>query len=102
VLVFTNALGEPVFSIIIIAAAEVKAKDIMGLQPWGTTIGYPSINFEDNSNGLSIWTTCIVSGRSVPAVVTCSKSGSITNIICMQVMEHLDKKLCFDCTLSSS
>jgi hypothetical protein len=99
VLGFTKALGESVYCIIIIAAAEVRAKDIMGLQPWVTTIGYPSINFEDNSNGpkkyYSFGPICIVNGSSVPAVVTFSESGSITSNILMQVMEHLDEKLCF-------
>ncbi len=42
--------------------------------------------------------TCIVNGRSVPAVVTCSESGSITSDILMQVPKHLDMKLCIDRT----
>jgi len=41
VLGFTNGLGEPVCCIIIIAATEVRAKDIMGLQPWAPVIGDP-------------------------------------------------------------
>ncbi len=102
VLGFTNALGEPVCCVIIIAAAEVRAKDIMGLQPWATTIGDPSINFEDNSHGPNKYypygPTCIVKGRSVPAVVTYSESGSITSDILMQVLKHLDTNLCFDRT----
>jgi hypothetical protein len=73
--------------VIIIAAAEVRAKDIMGVQTWAPTVGDPSINFEENSNGPDKYypytPTCIVNGRSVPAVVTCGESGSITSTILM-------------------
>jgi hypothetical protein len=48
------------------AAAEVRAKDIMGLQPWAPTIGDASINFEENSHGPEKYypygPTCTVSG----------------------------------------
>jgi hypothetical protein len=34
ILGFANRLGQPVCCVIIIAATQVTAKDIMGLQPW--------------------------------------------------------------------
>ena len=100
VLGFTNGLGEPVCCVIIIAAAEVRAKDIMGLQPWASIVGDPSINFEENSNGPEKYypygPTCTVFGRSVPTIVTCSESGSITSNILMECVKHIDKCLELD------
>ena len=53
VLGFTYALGEAVCCIIILAASEVQAKYVMGLQPWVTTeIGEMTTNLEENSHGL--------------------------------------------------
>jgi hypothetical protein len=90
ILGFTNGFGEPVCCIIIIAAAEVRAKDIMGLQPWALTIGDPSINLEENSYGPDKYypygPTCTVFGHSVPALVTCSESGSITSNTLMDTL----------------
>ena len=99
---FTNGLGQPVCCVIIIAAAQVTAKDIMGLQPWVQTIGDPSVNIEDNSHGPNKYypygPTCSVGGRSIPAVVTCSESGSITSNILMDVLQHIDRCLSWDRT----
>jgi hypothetical protein len=102
VLGFTNALGEPVCCVIIIAAATVTAKDIMGLQPWAEAIGDPSVDMEANSHGPEKYypygPTCTVLGKSVPAFVTCSESGSITSNILMDVLKHIDNCLRWDRT----
>ncbi len=87
---------------IIIAATQVTAKDIMGLQPWVQTIGDPSVNIEDISHDPNKYypygPTCSVGGGSIPAVVTCSESGSITSNILMDVLQHIDRCLNWDQT----
>ena len=101
VLGFTNALGEAVCCVIILAASEVRAKDVMGLQPWVTTqIGNVTTNLEENSHGPEKYypygPTCHVNGKVVETLVTCSESGSITSEILTQVLTHLDTHLCWD------
>ncbi len=100
ILGFTNGLGEPVCCVIILAAPEVRAKDIMGLQPWASIIGDPSIDFEENSHGPEKFypygPTCTVFGRSIPTLVRCSESGSITSNILMDTLKHIDKCLELD------
>jgi hypothetical protein len=56
------------------------------------------MNVEDNSHDPSKYypydLTSIMNTRSVPAAVTCSKSGGITSDILMHAVKHLDMKLC--------
>jgi len=100
VLGFTNGLGQPVCCVIILAAAQVTAKDIMGLQPWAEPIGDPTINLSENAYGPDKYyphgPTCIINGKKVETLVTCSESGSITSEILQQVLEHLDTHLGWD------
>jgi hypothetical protein len=100
VLGFTNGRGEPVCCVIILAAMEISAKCIMGLQPWADIIGDPMVDIEANSHGIDKFypygPTCVVGGKSVEAYVTCSESGSITSDILTNVLKYLDKKLDFD------
>jgi hypothetical protein len=44
VLGFTNARGDPISCIIIIAGKEITVKQRMGLQPWADFIGDPEVN----------------------------------------------------------
>jgi hypothetical protein len=93
VLGFSNALGQPISCVIIIAAAQVTAKDIMGLQPWAETIGDPAIDFEQNSHGTDKYypygPTCTIFCKTIPTFVTCSESGSFTSNILMDVLRHI-------------
>jgi hypothetical protein len=99
---FTNALGEPVCCVIIIASKEVRASDIMGVQPWAEVSGDPAVDFEDNSNGPHKYyphgPSYIVNGKTIPAVVICSDSGSIPSDILTILLQHLDQHLSFDRT----
>jgi hypothetical protein len=94
ILGFSNALGQPVCCVIIIAAAQVTAQDIMGLQRWAETIGDPAIDFEQNSHGTDKYypygPTCTIFGKTISTFVTCSESGSITSNILMDVLRHID------------
>ncbi len=102
VLGFTNAKGEPACCLIILAASEVTGKDIMGLQPWVEYFGNPAVNMAENSHGPEKYypygPTCNLNGKQVPAVVTCSPSGSITSEILRSVLTHLNKYIEFDQT----
>jgi hypothetical protein len=97
---FTNDLGEPVCCIIIMAAAEVQGKDIMGLQPRALVIRDPSIIFEKILHGpekLQLnGPTCTVFVHKVPTRVKCRESGSITSSILMDTLKHIDKCLELD------
>jgi len=99
----TNALGEALCCVIILASSEVRAKDVMGLQPWVTThIGNVTTNLEENSHGPDKYypygPTCHPNGKVVETLVTCSENGSITSEILSQVLKHLDTHLCWDRT----
>lgn len=82
VLGFTNALGVPICCVIIIAAKQVNAKTIMGLQPWvDGIVGDPAVNIEEISKGPNKFypygPTCHVEGILIPSYVTCSDSGPL-------------------------
>ncbi len=49
---FTNARGDPVCCVIIIACSEITGKHVMGLQPWVDFIGDPEVDVAENSHGL--------------------------------------------------
>ncbi len=97
---FSNALGQPVCCVMIIAATQVTAKDIIGLQPWAETIGDPELDFEENSHGLDKYypydPTCSIFSKTIPTFVTCSESGSITSNILMDVLKHIDHSIDWD------
>jgi hypothetical protein len=100
VLGFTNALGEPICCVIIIAGKEIAAKHRMGLQPWADFVGDPEVDLNENSNGVDKYypygPTCYPFGKEVETYVTCSESGSITSEILVESLAHIDRKLTFD------
>jgi hypothetical protein len=49
---FTNAHGDPVCYVIIIACSEITVKHVIILQPWADFIGDPEVDVADKSHGL--------------------------------------------------
>jgi hypothetical protein len=100
VLGFTNASGDPVLAVIIMASTEINAKCIMGIQPWAEVVGDPMVDIEANSHGPNKFypygPTCFLNGKEIEAYVTCSESGSITSNILKDVLTYLDNKLAFN------
>jgi hypothetical protein len=72
------------------ASKASRALDILGKQLLVEVSSDPEVALEENSNGphppevLSTWATCIMNGKSVPTVVTCSKI----------VLKHLGQHIC--------
>jgi len=102
VLGFTNAQGDPICCVIIIACAEITAKHVMGLQPWADFIGDPAINIQENSHGLDKYypfgPTCVVNGKKIETFVTCSETGTVTSEILRDALKKIDGALTFDRT----
>ncbi len=97
---FTDAQGQPVCCVIILASTEITAEHIMGLQPWAEISGDPMVDIKENSHGAEKFyphgPTCFFDGKEIEAFVTCSESGSITSAMLTDVLTYLDKKLQFD------
>jgi hypothetical protein len=53
VLGFTDARGQPVCCVIILASMEITAKHIMGLQPWAEISGDPMVDFKETATELT-------------------------------------------------
>jgi len=62
--------------------------------------GWPTINFEANSNGINKYyphrPTCFYDGKEIATYIMCSENGSITTEILADIMHYLNEELTFD------
>ena len=97
----TAATGEAVYAVIIFAASELGVLDRLGFDHRSRIPYDKTKSLTENSGegkALPGAPKCYFRGKWIPAVVTLSKSGSVSSDILVDVLKHLDNLGIYDRT----